>query len=428
MIDRKSDSRLRHELEHLRAVIYIDSSKVIVKNPAELEEYDLVEVSDDPFFFQIFDEKGKILLQSKNISKFEPIPVKFYEFEEKYKYEDLSLNNYSLRVAHSKVWDISTNEPYIFQISLIDHVFADVVEKLIVVNLVTFPFVVIFIMILSTILVQKAFDPITKIINIAEKITVSNLSERITIPEEDEELIKLKQTLNTLFERLEGQIERIAQFTDNASHQLMTPLTAIQSELEFILKKERSKEEYVEALKLLKEQSLKMINIVKSMLILAKEEDLKKFNINIFNLSRVIKKEIIPLYGDHSNINYEIEDEIYCRGNAEFVSIIIYNLVDNALKYSDNDSPIFLSVKVEGNWIVITVRDKGMGISEEDKEKIFERFFRSSHSDKAGIKGYGLGLSLVSVLVNSLGGRIEIKSKLGKGSEFTVYLPAVIIE
>ncbi|RMD48645.1 MAG: sensor histidine kinase [Ignavibacteria bacterium] len=422
------DVRMKHEMEHILSAFHLDNSNLIVLNPKELEERDLVENTEESFYLQLYDLKGNIYLKSKNYKNGPIIEPEIYLFDEDYYFEDKAYDGIQYRVCYAYLKDQTNSQLYLVQLAAVDELFNAVVYKIMLLNLISFPFVLIFIVFLSLILVKKAFNPINEIIEIANRISASNLKERINYDtEEDQEIDNLKKTLNSLFERLEDQIDRIEHFTDNASHQLMTPLTAMQSELDFILKKKRSEEEYRESLAALKEQTIRLINIIKSLLILAKEEDLTSQNMNIFNISNLFEREIIPLYKDNENIKFEIDFNLYCKGNAEYVSMVIYNLIDNAIKYSPNDTPIWVKLKETKSYLKIEVEDFGIGIAKEETDRIFERFYRSDKIDKLGMKGFGLGLSLVKTIVDSLGGRVDVESELGKGTKFEVKLPKVKI-
>ncbi len=425
-LNQTTDSRLRHETEHIALAFHIENSLFIVDNPKELEETDLMGMTEDPFFVQIYSKDGRVLWGSPNTRKLNYLPKDKFNFSEKYHIENSNVDDYDLRVCYTKIYDEVTGEVFLMKVAAIDRVFDKVVYKIMIINIVTFPFVVGLVIFISLILIRRSFKPVHKIIEIANKITASNLRERITLDiVPNDELYSLKETLNSLFERLEEQIDRIAHFTDNASHQLMTPLTAIKSELEFMLRKDRTKDEYSEGLYMLKDQSTRMINIVKSMLILARQNTLRNQKQKIFNLSKMISREIIPLYKEHKNIVFDCPEDIYCTGSPEYISIIFYNLIDNAIKYSTGDSPINIKVEETLEWIRIVVEDHGIGISREDQKKIFERFFRSEKTENLGIYGFGLGLSLVHTLVKSLDGKIEIESEVDYGTKIIVLLPIV---
>ena len=144
---------------------------------------------------------------------------------------------------------------------------------------------------MSILLAKKSYHPINKIIELANKISATNLSERLEYEANpNDELGRLNETLNSLFNRLENQIDQISHFTDNASHQLMTPLTAIKTELEYILKREHPIDEYKETCNILKSQTDRMISMVKTMLIMSRGCNKCTKSKNVFQLITFTKK------------------------------------------------------------------------------------------------------------------------------------------
>ena len=109
--------------------------------------------------------------------------------------------------------------------------------------------------------------------------------------------------------------------------------------------------------------------------------------------------------------------------NRDYIKQIFLNLVDNAIKYTPDNRNVWIEVKNENNNLVIKVKDNGVGIPKEDIDRIFERFYRVDKARSRDVGGTGLGLAIIKHIVKSLGGYINVKSELGKGSEFTVTIP-----
>ncbi|MFA4923383.1 MAG: HAMP domain-containing sensor histidine kinase, partial [Ignavibacteriaceae bacterium] len=271
------------------------------------------------------------------------------------------------------------------------------------------------------------FAPINKIIKLANNISTTKLSERLNYKADaDDELGKLRDTLNNLFNRLEEQIKRISSFTDNASHQLMTPITAINTELEYIIRNKKNGADCEQSLPVLKEQTERLISIIQSLLLLSKSEKDVLMQNSVFNLSSLINNQIRKRF-EHEQIDYFIEDEIYVRGKEDYFLHALNNVVDNAIKYSPRNEKVEIRANRSLDRITITVADKGLGISDSEKEKIFERFYRSGEIEKLGIKGHGLGLSLAQAIVNVMNGSIAAKNNTPKGSVFIISLPPIDI-
>jgi signal transduction histidine kinase len=290
------------------------------------------------------------------------------------------------------------------------------------------PILFVIIIFASIFLVKRTLSPINEIIHTAGKISAQNLNERIKYEaDSSDEIGRLRDTLNNLFERLEFQVHQISQFTDHASHQLMNPLTIIKSELDFALRKERNSEDYKNSLVLLSEQTEKMIKIINQLLIISKHENEPSSRKSLFNLSKLIIEDISKVF-KNVNLSYQIEPDIYLRGSSEIFSIVIENLIDNALKYSISDPEVKITVKKTKDKIEVIVSDNGIGIENQDKDKVFERFFRTGKAEEIGIKGFGLGLTVVKSILTQMNGSISVEDNIPQGSKFIVRLPTVNIE
>lgn len=207
----------------------------------------------------------------------------------------------------------------------------------------------------------------------------------------------------------------------------MNPLTIMKTEVEFALKKDRGFEEYKNSLEQLKDQTEKMIKIINHLLIISKQEDEQRTPKSVFNLSKLVIENIERTF-NNANLSYQVEPDIYLRGSLEIFSIVIENLIDNAIKYSGNKSAVKITLSRIQNKVQLSVADNGIGIKDSDKEKIFERFFRTNKAEELGIKGYGLGLSVVKSIITQMNGSISVEDNMPRGSVFIICLPEVRIE
>ncbi len=402
---------------------------MVIKDRDELHEKEFQLFDAHSFFLQIYDINKNLLYRSPNLPQKIKVPLKTnIKFNSNgLSFDDINLKRFDLRTAYFMIGD-GVNKFFV-QISIQNSSYNLFYNRMLNVFLYFFPLVIVIVFLISLLNVRRAFIPVKKISSTARRISVSHLDERIEDSFEGEtELEELRNTLNSLFDRLEDQVDRIAKFTDNASHQLITPLTGILNELEFVMKRPRDQKDYETAFNNIYVQTERMINIVKSLLILAKKEDLEEHTQNICSLSSLFRREVIPFYHEFGNIRFSIKDEIYCRGEAKYLSIVIFNLIDNAIKYSPDNTPIKVTLEESGDWVRISVEDKGIGIAQEEIDKLYERFYRSEVVETLGIKGYGLGLSLIKVIVDSVKGKIELTSKLNEGTTFTVLLKRIKFE
>ena len=128
--------------------------------------------------------------------------------------------------------------------------------------------------------------------------------------------------------------------------------------------------------------------------------------------------------GGSSSEDYSA-DKVTVYGDADHLSNMVSNLIDNAIKYSPKNPTIKVATAVEGKYVRISIADNGIGISKEDRRHIFENFYRVSTGDRHDVKGFGIGLNYVMQVVKAHKGRIDIESELGKGSTFIIRLPRV---
>ncbi|MGL4913738.1 MAG: sensor histidine kinase, partial [Romboutsia sp.] len=140
--------------------------------------------------------------------------------------------------------------------------------------------------------------------------------------------------------------------------------------------------------------------------------------IEIYDLTSYISKS------KNINLTYEFSDKnIRVLSNRDYIKQVFLNLIDNAIKYTPENKDVHIKVSLQNNKILISVKDTGVGIPEEDIERIFERFYRVDKARSRDVGGTGLGLAITKHIVKSLGGSIDVKSELGKGSEFIVAVP-----
>jgi len=275
---------------------------------------------------------------------------------------------------------------------------------------------------------RKALMPVKEISATVGRISESNLSERISVKNTPAELRGLSASFNRTFDRLENSFKRQKQFTSDASHELRTPLSVILSQSEITLRKERTPEEYKNALLTVKEAGKLMSDIVAKLLTIARlgadKAEMKKERLD---LSDIISHAVKLLHSRAENNQIRItlrkpaEPPVIVGDKAAILELFV-NIIDNAIKYNIPQGKIDISFKEEDAFIVIQVRDTGIGIAEEDLNQVFERFYRVDRSRSKHIAGIGLGLSICREIVRLHGGRMAIESQVGEGTTVSVYL------
>ncbi|HEX4948890.1 MAG TPA: heavy metal sensor histidine kinase [Blastocatellia bacterium] len=280
-------------------------------------------------------------------------------------------------------------------------------------------------------LANQALYPVDRLTRAAEEIEAGDLSKRVQVPPQMDELGRLAVTFNRMIARLQAAFERQRQFTADASHELRTPLAVMRGDIEIALRRERTPEEYRSVLTSNLEEIIRLSRLVEDMLMLARADAaqtaLQREPMNLDELCAQVVDYITPLAEEkEQQLIYEppATRPLQINADAQRIKQLLLNLLDNALKYTPTHGTITLTLSAEEHEAVLRITDTGRGIPEEDLPHIFDRFFRHSRStsDKT-VQGFGLGLSIVRWIVHSHGGKIAAESTLGKGTKFTVRLP-----
>ena len=267
-----------------------------------------------------------------------------------------------------------------------------------------------------------------EITNSANDIKGKNLSKRIEITCTNESVNNLISTLNSMLDRVENSFVQINEFTDNVSHELKTPIMSIKSMIEVELSSERSVEEYQEDLGKILDEINWLNSIIQKLLIFTKnpeslEEHFKPVKVEKMILELCEFMDILTLEKEVA-LNCELENSgIEVLGEESLIRDIFLNIISNSIKYNKEGGEINITSFILEDKIGIRISDTGIGIKDKNLKKIAERFFREDKVRTTKKSGSGLGLSIVSHLVEVHRGTLEIESTEGMGSVFTVYLP-----
>jgi signal transduction histidine kinase len=422
---RNLDQRIGHEIENIVRTLSISTNEISIKDSSEFKEPDLFELTENPYFLQLIDPNGFIILNSRNVNLYGPIPINKELLGNHLVFESFNFNNKSFRSGYYALSDPDGSRVATLQLSVYEKDFIEVMNELLYFNLWAILLFLLLVIVVSVVAAKKTFKPVNEIINNAQSFNVQNLNKRIEVKAKPyDEIGRLRDTLNGLFERIEDYVLEITNFSDHVSHQLMNPLTAIRTEIEYLLKKDRPSEEYKEALAKLSDQTDSMISIIKTLLVIAKSGRTKTEAKTIFNLSKLIKNDVYNSF-KNQNIIYEVEDNLYLRGESEKFLMVMQNLIHNSLKYSLQSGDVKVTARKSDGKINILVEDKGIGIDDFEKSSVFQKFYRSNQAEKLGIKGYGLGLSLVKSIIDEAAGTIEIIDNKPSGTILKITLQSV---
>lgn len=283
----------------------------------------------------------------------------------------------------------------------------------------------------ALILSDLALRPLQEIVKTAQTITARQLSTRIRTKVEKDEVGQLVKTLNELFDRLEGSFSQIRQFSADASHELLTPLTIIKGEIELALDKDRDKDYYKTSLSNALTQTNHLIQITQTLLKLSREENFEETpDEDIMDLrilfSKITKQLDYVAAQKNIRIVNQLEENIpLVNSNENLLHTLFFNLIENAVKYSPENTVVIiknnLTLSATGQTLGIQIVDQGQGIPDSEKANIFLRFYRIDKSRSKSTGGTGLGLSLVSKITKLLGLTIDVKDNKPTGTIIEVY-------
>ncbi len=277
----------------------------------------------------------------------------------------------------------------------------------------------------------RALKPISNVVKKVEDISITSLDLRVDEGNGTDEIGRLAKTFNNMLERLETSFAMQKNFISNASHELRTPLTSINGQLEVLMMKDRSAADYKTALGSVLDDIKSLIVLSNRLLMIARTSAEGPMNFNKkIRIDEILwqAKEEINKFNSEYHINISIDnsltdsDQMIVVGDESLLKIAVSNLIDNACKYS-NDHSVDVKFRHIEKFIEIKFEDKGIGISEEDLQKVFEPFYRGANT--ITISGTGIGLPLVNQIIKNHNGTVEISSQINKGTVVTLLLPTV---
>jgi heavy metal sensor kinase len=254
---------------------------------------------------------------------------------------------------------------------------------------------------------------------------------RLFVPSDDAELAALAKAFNQLIDRLEASHMTQQRFTADASHELRTPLTVLRGEIEVALRKPRSAEEYRDVLVSNKEEIERLSRLTENMLALAHfdvgDAITQRELVNVSEVCSTVINRLQNLAAERQMIIQHQDtttEPLSVNGDRVALERVMFNLVENAVRYSPTGENVTVRVSKAMPWIEIQIIDTGGGIAPEHLTHLFERFYRVDKARSRTHGGSGLGLSIVKALVEAHGGSVGVSSEVGHGSTFTVRLPA----
>jgi two-component system, OmpR family, sensor histidine kinase ArlS len=323
------------------------------------------------------------------------------------------------------------DKPYIITAAALDQYGYNKLNNLLRSILILFFISVLLIFFIGRYFSRKAFEPVLEMTKQVKQITATNLDLRLPGKDSKDELSALVNTFNDMLDRLENSFDAQKDFVSNISHELRTPLTAIITEMELASGKERSIEEYKKVIENTLGDTKKLVRLSNSLLDLAKASyDTSEISFKPVRIDEILldARQFVLQANPEFRITIQFEEdlneaqEFSVNGNEYLLKTAFFNLLENGCKYSKEQQCSVL-ISFSEKVIVIKFSDKGIGIPEEELDRIFNPFFRGSNQEFS--EGSGIGLALVLKIIQLHQGNIDIQSIPGKGSVFRVSLPSL---
>jgi len=276
-------------------------------------------------------------------------------------------------------------------------------------------------------LARKAMSGVKRVTETATRIGRHDFGRRVTLADEGEEISALVHAFNAMLERIESLLSELQQITDNIAHELRTPITRIRGVAETTLKGGGDLDEYREMAASVIDGSDDLIEMIGTMLEIAKTDSgVAELTVTPLDIREIVEEAVDLFAPAAEDRRIEIHlskprQAVMALGDRPRLQRVVANLLDNAIKYTPSGGTVTLSVDTDAAGVKLKITDTGVGLDEKDLPRIFDRFYRGDKSRST--VGSGLGLSLALTIIQAHGGDITVKSTEA-GSAFTVFLPS----
>ncbi len=375
--------------------------------------------------FQLFDKEGKVIVRDSLLSK-SSTPELNKILNGKFEYEREKIDHHKYHIFWNK-FETENDSVYILETAAsVKDVFDDL-NRLFYLFVFIIPTGLIITGFAAYFISRAAFKPITQMAGTAKNISGKNLDKRLELPKAKDEVRVLGETLNEMIERIDNAFKSQKRFIANASHEIKTPLTVIQTELEILEKKLRDGDSQ-ESVKNALSEIENLTKLTNSLLTIVKlDASQSRLNLSKIRIDELLADCVQTMNKAAMNkdirINLSIEDAFEIEADNEKLKSVFLNLIDNAIKYSFPNSTILVRLEeILNDQTKIIIENSGPGILPQDIPYIFNRFYRSNDT-RAEINGSGLGLAIAKEIIELHLGKITVESKTGEKTIFSVFLP-----
>lgn len=422
---RELDSDLAYEAHKHTKEIKLVRDSIVFINKAEWEEREHREVQVNPVFIQVVSTLGNLMDKSPNLKEGALV---FHADKKPDTHFDTQLNNEAIRQVQIPIEQHGILKGYILT-AMSQEAAVIVLNSLKNTLLLLFPVVLLGLFFITRFLAGQSIIPVQAITQTADSITRNNLNERITLPQNKDELHSLTSSINELLDRIQSAMEREKQFTADASHQLRTPLAVLKGTLEVLVRKPRTESEYQEKIHFSIKEIDRISEIVNQLLMLARfDQTNQKLSKKAVSLPIAVDDILQRFKGliQAKNLSLDVQtgnsDTIF--SDPYYVDLILENIISNAVKYARPAGKIEILIFPQDEKIICQIRDNGIGIKADDLEHIFNPFFRSDELNHKDITGNGLGLSIVKKASDLINAKVAVDSQIEQGTSFSISFPS----
>jgi len=421
---------LHEEMQDLRSVLQALKPGL---NPSQLREEVTEAYAQDHAgeYLQIFTAQGETIYLSDFLAKhpLQPIPESDLRAKsEERRFEDRKMEGKRFRFLNAAI--DAHGRTFLVQLGTPTGEIYETLDAFRQYLLWLAPLVLLIAAVGGNWLSHRALTPVDALTRTARTINVNNLGRRLETPGTGDELQRLSETLNEMLARIESSVQRITEFTADASHELRTPVALIRAEAEVALGRERTDQEYRSALQHVLTESERMTRMLEQLLALVRadsgSETIEMADVDIAELAREAVGRWQKIAASHglrlSGIIPAMP--VWLTGDSLALRRVLDILLDNSVKYSAPPGEITLMVESAPGQAFVRVRDNGAGLPVEEHTKIFERFYRVDKARSRQLGGAGLGLSIAQWIIHQHRGTISVRSSPGHGAEFSVELPS----
>ncbi len=423
---RPLDHELREDLAEIHRHLVVMADGRLVWDGSEVKADKRWDVNDP--WFELWNEQGVLVRRFWPFtdSRVESVPVAPAPGLERISIFNVA-RDLRLRVLSVPYQVPGLSKPWMIRVMTVHRTTADALGALRLIIVIALPAVVAGLVFGGYFITRRWLKPLDLMVAQADRITADDLSLRLPVHSEHDELGRLAKVFNVTLERLEASFVALDRFVTDASHELRTPLTTLRSVGEVGLRRSRTVDEYREIIGSMLEEAQRLQLLIQRLLELASAEGgtpvvtKERVQLDDYVKACVSELAILAEYRGQELLVETTPCEVFT--DLIFFRQAFQNLVDNAVKYSPDGATIRVAVTAGVTHCTVSVTDEGSGISPEDRARLASRFYRPDTGRGRGTGGFGLGLSITKAYMRVLGGTLDHEPALPRGSVFKLTIP-----